>query len=100
MDVLFLALMLVLLLGMWFVMIRPVRRRQREAAIMQQSVQVGDEIMTTAGIYGTVVWLDADTFGLQIAPDVTVKYARAAIANLAPAEVADGTPSDAQADTE
>jgi preprotein translocase subunit YajC len=46
------------------------------------AVHVGAEVMTTAGIYGTVVWMEDQTIGLQISDGVVVKYARAAVASV------------------
>lgn len=72
-----------LLLGMvWFVMIRPLRQRQRESQAAQQAVHEGAQIMTTAGIYGKVVWVEPETIGLEISDGVVVKYARAAVAGV------------------
>ncbi len=86
MDFLLLALPLVLLAGLWFTTIRPLRQRQREAQAAQMAVHVGAEVMTTAGIYGTVAWMDEDTIGLEISDGVVVKYARAAVANVMDSE--------------
>lgn len=82
MELVVLALPLVLLFGLWFTMIRPLRLRQREAQAAQMAVHVGAEVMTTAGIYGTVVWMEDQTIGLQISDGVVVKYARAAVASV------------------
>lgn len=82
MEFITLAIPLVLLFGLWFTMIRPLRQRQRDAAAAQQAVQEGIEIMTTAGIYGTVRWIEDDTIGLEISDGVVVKYARAAVASV------------------
>ena len=38
--------------AMYFLLFRPQRRRQRETAALQQSVEIGDEVMTTSGLYG------------------------------------------------
>lgn len=77
-----LAIPLVLLGGLWFTMIRPLRQRQRDAMAAQLAVHEGVEIMTTAGIYGTVRWVDDETIGLEIGDGVVVKYARAAVATV------------------
>ncbi len=78
-----LAIPLLLLGGLWFTMIRPLRQRQRDAMAAQAAVHEGVEIMTTAGIYGTVRWIgEDDTIGLEISDGVVVKYARAAVANV------------------
>jgi preprotein translocase subunit YajC len=46
------------------------------------NVQPGDEIMTTAGLYGTVVELSDDNMYLQVAPGVELRFARGAIARV------------------
>lgn len=67
---------------MYFLMIRPQQRRAREAQNMRSALGPGDEIMTSSGIYGEIVEVDEtdDTILLEVAPDVVVKFARAAIA--------------------
>ena len=52
----------------------------------------GDQVITVAGMYGTIVGLDGDEVRLEIAPDVVVRVARRAIAarvGVPPAETAD-----------
>jgi preprotein translocase subunit YajC len=85
-DLLLLLAPLILLFGLWYTMIRPLRVRQREAAAAQMAVHVGAEVMTTAGIYGRVVWMDEQTIGLEISDGVVVKYARAAVARVEDSE--------------
>lgn len=86
MDLLLLALPLILAFGLWYTMIRPLRVRQREAQAAQMAVHVGAEVMTTAGIYGVVAWMDGQTIGLEISDGVVVKYARAAVASVVDSE--------------
>jgi preprotein translocase subunit YajC len=66
----------------WLLMIRPAQRRQRELVRMQSSADVGDEVMLTSGVYGTVESIDADRLGVQIAPGVVIKVARGAIGTI------------------
>ncbi|MCU0277353.1 MAG: preprotein translocase subunit YajC [Candidatus Nanopelagicales bacterium] len=82
MEFLMLAIPLILLGGLWLVMIRPLRQRQREAQSAQMAVHEGARIMTTAGIFGTVRWVEEETIGLEISDGVVVKYARAAVADV------------------
>lgn len=77
-----LAIPLVLLGGLWFTMIRPLRQRQRDSMAAQQAVHEGAAVMTTAGIYGTVRWMTDETIGLEVSDGVVVKYARAAVATV------------------
>jgi len=65
--------------AMYFLLIRPQRRRQREAASLQRAIEVGDEVMTTAGVYGFVTGFDGDIAWLEIDDNVQVRIARAAI---------------------
>jgi preprotein translocase subunit YajC len=69
-----------LLLGAFFLfVIRPQRRRQRAFLQVQGSLVEGQEIVTTAGLYGTVAEVGTDFVLLEVAPGVRVKLARAAV---------------------
>ena len=64
---------------MYFLMIRPQRRRMREQAALQSTLGVGDEVVTTSGIYGFITGFDGDKVWLEIDDDVQIRVARAAI---------------------
>jgi preprotein translocase subunit YajC len=66
-------------LAMYFLLIRPQRRRQREQMSMQRSIEVGDEVMTTSGIYGFITGFDGDIAWVEIDDNVQVRVARQAI---------------------
>ena len=72
-------ILLLIPVGMYFLMIRPQRRRMREQAALQTSLEVGDEIVTTAGIYGFITGFDEDRIWVEIDDDVQVRIARAAV---------------------
>jgi len=74
-----LVIFLAIPVAMYFLLIRPQRRRQREQIAMQQAVQVGDEVMTTSGIYGFITEFDGDIAWLEVDDDVQIRIARAAI---------------------
>jgi preprotein translocase subunit YajC len=80
-------IVLLLLLGMP-VMLFGMMRSQRKKAAQQQNLQksagIGSEIMTTAGIFGTIVDEDEDegTIVLEIAPGTQIKLIRGAIARV------------------
>ena len=63
---------------LWFVLIRPQKRRQVEAARMLSSVQVGAEVLTAGGIYGEVTEVRDDDVIVRIAPQLEVRVARKA----------------------
>ena len=64
---------------MYAAMIRPQQRRAREHQALVAAVQVGDEVMTTAGIFGTVTAVEGDVITVEISPGVVMRVARAAI---------------------
>ncbi len=74
-----LGILLLIPLAMYFLMIRPQRRRMREQQSMQRSLHVGDEVVTTSGIYGFITGEDGDRFWLEIDDDVQIRIARAAV---------------------
>jgi preprotein translocase subunit YajC len=67
-------------LVMYFVLIRPQKKRQREQAAILSAIDVGDEVITTSGIYGFITGKeDDDKFWLEIDENVQIRIARAAI---------------------
>ena len=52
--------------AMYFLLIRPQRRRQREAVALQSAIEVGDEVMTTSGVYGFITSFEGDIAWLEI----------------------------------
>ncbi|MEN0137741.1 MAG: preprotein translocase subunit YajC [Rhodococcus sp. (in: high G+C Gram-positive bacteria)] len=75
MDFLFPLLILALLVPMFL----GIRRQKKEAAkvtALQDSLSVGDRILTTAGLHGTVVALGDQTIELEIAPGVVTTWSR------------------------
>ena len=83
-------LLLVLLLVAFFALVvRPQRARLRQAQQVRASLAVGQRVMTTSGLHGTIRGLDDtdDTVLLEVAPGVQVRWATGAIAR-----VLDGAP--------
>jgi preprotein translocase subunit YajC len=80
-------IVLLLLLGMpvmLFLMMRSQRKKAAQQQDLQRSAGIGSEIMTTAGIFGTIVDEDEDegTITLEIAPGTHIKLIRGAIARV------------------
>jgi preprotein translocase subunit YajC len=73
---------LVLLVMMWFLLIRPQRRRQMESQRLLNSLEVGKEIVTAGGLYGTITALEDDEARVRIAEGVEVRVAKRAIAGV------------------
>ena len=78
----FLPLLAIALL-FWLFIIRPTSRRQKELARMQSSLVVGDEIVLTSGVYGTVQRVEDDHLLLEVSPGVSIKVARGAVGTIA-----------------
>ncbi len=72
----------ILLIGvaMYFVMIRPQKRRMREAQTLLRQLTDGDEVITTGGIYGFINAIDGDTLWLDVADNVEIRVHRSSIA--------------------
>jgi preprotein translocase subunit YajC len=70
----------VLLVLMWFMLIRPQRRRQLDAQRMVNSLEVGKEIVTAGGLYGRVTALEHDEVRMEIADGIEVRIAKRAVA--------------------
>jgi preprotein translocase subunit YajC len=75
-----LLILLAIPFAMYFFLIRPQRRRTREQQELQRSIEVGDEIVTTSGIFGKITGEDGPTrFWVEVDDDVQIRVARAAI---------------------
>ena len=65
---------------MYFFMIRPQKKRQKEEQEMRDSIQIGDEIVTIGGIMGRVVTVKDDSIVIETGTDRTkIKFLRSAI---------------------
>ena len=75
-------LIFLLPLGLLFFMMRNQKRKVAQQQALQRSADVGDEILTTSGVFGTIVEEDeeADTVVVEIAPGTRIKMVRAGIA--------------------
>lgn len=70
----------------WFVLIRPQQARAREQASMVAALEPGDQVISAGGIHGRLTAVAEETVALEIAPEVTITLARAAVARLAETE--------------
>ena len=79
MELLFPLLIVAALLVPMFLTTRRQRREMAKTATMQEALKVGDRVVTTSGLYGTVVDIDATTVDLEIAEDVVTTWLKLAI---------------------
>lgn len=78
---LFLPLILIMVI-FYFLMIMPAQRRQKKLTQMLGALKNGDKVITTGGVYGTIVGLEDNAVQLRIAEQVKIKVARNAVAGL------------------
>lgn len=69
---------------LYFVMVRPQKKRQVAQMRMLNELGVGDEVVTAGGIYGEIVGLGDEDVTVRIAPQLDVRVARRAIASVTP----------------
>ena len=80
-------IIMALMLGVMYVlMIRPQRQRQAQQQSMLDNAGIGDDILTSGGIYGTITQVDGDDVVVELAPNLTVHMTRRGIAAVLPPE--------------
>jgi preprotein translocase subunit YajC len=72
---------------LWLLVLRPQRSRQAQQLQMQDTLHVGDEVITAGGVHGHVRQLDDEVLRIEIAPSVEVRLDRRAVAAIVPKEV-------------
>ena len=73
-------LMVAVIAGLYFFMIRPQKKREKEEADMRNALAVGDEVTTIGGIIGKVVSIKGETFVLETTRDKTkIRFLKGAV---------------------
>jgi preprotein translocase subunit YajC len=74
---------LLIMLGIfYFLLIAPMRKRQKKQDQMVKDLKPGDPVLTVGGIYGTIVGIKDDRLTLRIADQVKVNVAKSSISGL------------------
>lgn len=63
----------------YFIILLPMRRRQKKVEAFQAGLKVGDKIVTTGGMYGVIAKMGEKSVQVQVADKVRVEMSRAAI---------------------
>lgn len=72
----------VMFVAFYFLLIRPQRKKQQEHDSFLKSLKKGDRVVTSSGLYGTIVSLADKDLTIEIAPRVSVKVLRSSVAGL------------------
>jgi len=72
---------ILLFAGMWFLIIAPQRKRQKQQEAMIKALKTGDLILTSGGIYGEITNVKDDRLIVKIADNVKVEVGRSFVAN-------------------
>jgi preprotein translocase subunit YajC len=79
MDVSFLLMMGLIFVVMYFFMIRPQQKRQKELQKFRQALQKGDKVVTSGGIYGTIVEIKDNYALIEVDKDVKLRFDKSTI---------------------
>jgi len=81
--------LIVIVGAFYFFLIRPQRNRQRQQLAMQKNLDPGTRVVTTSGMYATVVEVNDDGVVLEIVPGVEAQFVSQAIMRVLPEETED-----------
>ncbi len=70
----------VMMVAMWALLILPQQRRAKAHRQMLSALDVGDEVLTSSGIYGQIAEFDGETVFLEVSDQVEMKITRSSIA--------------------
>jgi len=72
------------LVVLWFLLIRPQQKRQKQHREMVANLQVGDDVVTVGGVHGQVVRLDDETMDLKVTADddMVLRFERGSLARI------------------
>jgi preprotein translocase subunit YajC len=82
----FLIIMALMLGVMYVLMVRPQRQKQSQQQAMINDASIGDDVLTTGGIYGTITQAEGDDVVVEIASGISVHMTRRGIAAVLPPE--------------
>ena len=68
-----------ILVIVYFLIIRPQRQKQKQQEHMLKQIKKGDRVLTSGGIFGTVIGLDDSKAVLRIAEDTKVEFSKSSI---------------------
>jgi preprotein translocase subunit YajC len=93
--------LLLIVVAVYFLLLRPRQRQMRQQKELQSSLEVGDEVMLTSGVYGFITGFEqgSDVVWVEIDDDVQIRVSRAAVSGKVTTAVAPATPSEDGSET-
>jgi preprotein translocase subunit YajC len=76
--------LLIIMAIFYVLLILPAQRRQKKSQEMINALKNGDKVVTSGGLFGTIVGMEGDSIQLRIADQVKVKVLRSAVTGLQP----------------
>lgn len=64
---------------MWFLLIRPAQKRQKQTKTMQEGLKRGDKVITIGGLHGVIDAVDDTSVFLKVADGTTLQFDRQAV---------------------
>ena len=74
--------MLIIFGVFYMIVIRPARKSQKDTETMRDELKNGDHVLTSGGIYGTVVGVTDDQIQIRVADSVKIQFAKSAVTQL------------------
>jgi preprotein translocase subunit YajC len=68
--------------AMWFLMIAPQRKKQKQHDAMLKALGNGDEVVTTGGIFGTIVSVKEDRFIIRVADNTKLEVGKSFVSTV------------------
>lgn len=67
---------------LWFLLIRPQQKRQKQHQEMVKNLRVNDKVITIGGIYGTILKIKEESFILKVSENVKIEVMKSAISQV------------------
>lgn len=87
-----------IILIFYFLMIRPQRKRDKEAKAMLDSLKKGDKVVTIGGIHGTVVTVKDTTVVIKVDDSARIEFSKNAISTVTNKDAAKSAPKKDKAE--
>ena len=93
--------LLLIVAAVYFLLLRPRQRQMRQQRELQSTLDVGDEVMLTSGVYGFITGFEpgTDIVWVEVDDDVQIRVSRAAVSGKVTTAVAPATPSEDGSET-